>query len=240
MNPAPICASTNHNSPHYPRVTELWDFDGRIAFVAGNCISDKGGMWLFDWESGDTGHNFAASMMTLRADRTSLSKEAILARFHAWAKTGNSHAMWWLGWWHEGSNHPKSVWYYIAAIRANQPCHGWSLNRLQSDAQFGVMCADTPPPDISFLQHIPELNNAPVSNNWHQAVQAAHESEHTPASKDQIRNAMLHIQSGETLAQAALKACITEQGLSQSDEYRTHLANRLHTAPRRVLLGSKQ
>lgn len=74
-----------------------------------------------------------------------------------WAALGNSDAAWWLGWFFEGTNHRKSVWYYIAAIRKNRGLHGWALSRVFDDAHNPVMNEGYPEPELSFLSEIKEF-----------------------------------------------------------------------------------
>lgn len=175
--------STAESSPKsdlYPKVGELWDCDGRTAFICGNSLSEDGRLWVVDWDSGERG-DAKLEWLELRNDRKSLTEENILARFTLWARSGKSDAIWWLGWWFEGINHPKSVWYYIAALRADPQCHGWARQRIVSDAQTAYMCAGVPKPDLSFLDDIPEIQGDEIQQDWESAIAKAEEGLHIPA-----------------------------------------------------------
>jgi len=94
--------------------------------------------------------------------------------------------MWWLAWWHEGKNHPKSVWYYVAAIRANPKKHGWVLDRLYGDARSACVCNGIPTPDLGFLANIPEITALQIGKDWEEAVRQAEQAEHVPAAEQRI------------------------------------------------------
>ena len=177
----PEFASADYRSPLYPRPGELWDCDGRLAFVAGNSVNDDGTIWLFDWNTAQVGYR-PVTIMTVRNDRFSLTEEEIIAKMTEWTRQGNSDAMWWLAWWFEGKNHPKSVWYYVAAMRANPQKHGWVLNRLNGDARTAYMCAGVPTPDLEFLDHIPEMRGGRIAPDWEKALRQAENAEHVPAA----------------------------------------------------------
>lgn len=158
---------------------------GRKAFVAGNSIDDDGTIWLFDWETGDVAY-LPVVLMTVREDRFLLSEENIVQRLQEWARAGNSDAMWWLGWWHEGKNHPKSVWYYVAALRANPKKHAWARWRICCDARSAYMGSDVPKPDISFLANITEMQGDTISTDWQGAIHEAEIAVHGTYLKHQL------------------------------------------------------
>jgi len=175
-------ASDDPCSGLYPRVGELWDCAGEMAIVCGNRISEKGRIWLMAWNSGMSGR-FRLPQMKLRDDRLSISMEAMVARLSEWARAGNAEAMWWLAWAHEGVNHPKSVWYYVAALRADPQAYRWAHERIVSDAYSATMCKDAPRPDLAFLQEIPEIQDAKILRDWASAVKMAENAVHHPAVK---------------------------------------------------------
>lgn len=173
-------ASPDRATGRYPEVGELWSCDGRVAMVAGNSVDSHGRLWLFDWHSSQDGY-FPLSMLTARTDRRSLNEEAILGRVTEWARGGVASAMWWLAWWHEGRNHPKSVWYYVAAMRRAPKDYSWALDRVRSDAQYACMCSEVSMPDLAFLGAIPEMSGA-ILTDWLEAIRQAESSTHIARS----------------------------------------------------------
>lgn len=169
-----------HQSDRYPAVGELWDYAGRIAVICGNSISEQKTLWVMDWNSGDRA-DAPVGQLALREDRKTLSETVLVARFGEWARAGNSNAMWWLAWWFEGTNHPKSVWYYVAALRADPREHDWALDRIRGDARSPGLCEGTPQPDLSFLAGIPEMRGQAVGADWAAAVDQAERAVHMPA-----------------------------------------------------------
>lgn len=179
MTLMPKFASTDYRSPLYPRVGELWDCEGRVAFVAGNFVDEDNDIWLFDWNTGDVGYRPVAGMSE-RDDRRLLTEEAIMTKMVEWSQR-SADAMWWLAWWYEGKNHPKSVWYYVAAMRADPKKHAWVLDRLNSDARSACLCEGVPTPDLGFLSEIPEMQGQGIGQDWLQALRQAERAEHVPA-----------------------------------------------------------
>lgn len=178
-------ASTSYGK-YFPRYGELWDCEGRVAIICGNCFSDGKTIWIMEWSTGLCGYA-RAEALTIRKDRKRLSWGTIVRRFEKWAWAGNPDAMWWLAWWFEGVHHPRSVWTYIAALRADPQGHGWALNRICSDAHSAVMCEGTPKPDLAFLQDIPEIQGAPIGTDWLLALEMSLNVPHLP----------VEVQSGE-------------------------------------------
>lgn len=160
------------------RVGELWTYAGRTAIICGNTIDEKNTIWVMDWDTGDCA-DAPVDLLEKRQDRMSLPESEILDRFEEWAREGNDYAMWWLAWWHEGTNHPKSVWYYVAALRAAPRHHGWALERIQSDARTPYMCEGVPAPDLTFLNNIMEMSGTGVGRDWAEAVRQAESAFHT-------------------------------------------------------------
>lgn len=173
-------ADPDRATGRYPEVGELWDCDERVAMVAGTGVESDGRLWVFDWNSGQDG-DFPLSMLTFRADRRSLTETAILDRVTKWAGEGSASAMWWLAWWLEGRDHPKSVWYYIAAMRRAPEDHAWALDRVRSDAKYACMCRGVPAPDLAFLGTIPEMSG-PILTDWRDAIRQAEAATHVASS----------------------------------------------------------
>lgn len=165
-----------------PEVGELWNYAGRTAIICGNSVSEQKTIWVKDWNSGDRA-NAPVSELGLREDRKTLTEETIVSRFSEWARAGNSDAIWWLAWWFEGTNHPKSVWYYVAALRADPKAYGWARERIIDDARTPCLCKDIPTPEMAFLKDIPEIQGRAIGTDWAEAVAKAEQSVHVPAKK---------------------------------------------------------
>jgi hypothetical protein len=131
-------ASTEWNSGLFPSIGELWNCQNQVAVICGNTFSESGRIWIVDWKTGERG-SAKPEHLTLRGDRTSLPESTLIDRFREWGRSGNPGAMWWLAWWFEGTNHQKSVWYYVAALRADPEGHGWAQSRIMSDARTACM-----------------------------------------------------------------------------------------------------
>lgn len=163
-----------------PNVGELWTIRNRVAVVCGNTIRDDGTLWVMGWNSGVCGY-FTLKEFIHRKDRFSVTDKKMVNRFSKWARSGNADAMWFLAWWFEGTNHPKSVWYYIAALRAYPKKHKWAYQRVIQDATHPICCQGIPLPDLQFLEKIPEIYEPKIlSNKWQEAVKMAEEAIHTP------------------------------------------------------------
>jgi hypothetical protein len=173
-------AVSDTRSTLFPRVGELWNCESRTAIIAGNSISSSGRIWIMDSSTGERG-DARPELLELRVDRLSLSEGELLQRFANWARQGNSDAMWWMAWWFEGVNHPKSIWYYVAALRADPKGHGWAQARIMSDARSAFMCRGVVEPDLAFLDNIPELRGERIGRDWKSAVELAEVARHQPA-----------------------------------------------------------
>lgn len=163
-----------------PRVGELWEYPGGTCIIFGNCVSERKTIWAMDWNTGARVDPLETALIG-RADRDSLTETHINERVAGWAKNGNSDAMWWLGWWFEGRHHPKSVWYYVAAMRRDPEAFGWAQGRVSSDARSAYMQEAIPKPELHFLKEIPELNRRHIGSDWKAAVEKAETTEHVPA-----------------------------------------------------------
>jgi len=166
-------ASADFRNPMYPNYGELWGYAGRVAIIATNTIEIGKTIWVMDRDSGDEGYARLEDLILLE-DRNSMTLDEVVALFTAWAKDGRSAAMWWLGWWFEGTNHARSVWYYIAALRANPAQHSWAAGRIISDAYTASMCKGYPKPNLDFLNDIPEITTRKLHVGlWEQALNMA-------------------------------------------------------------------
>src|SRR3546814_3444843 len=139
-------------------------------FRSANTIEKGRRVWVMEFSTGQRG-NARLDDLLLREDRRSLSESDFVDLFTLWASKGNADAMWWLGWWYEKSNHPKSVWYYIAALRADPDGHRWAFSRIVSDAKYATMYSGVSEPDLSFLDDIPEIREFKLHvGKWEEAV----------------------------------------------------------------------
>lgn len=154
----------------------------RHCLVMGNGISERYTVWCADWQTGERVDVLNYRLRELPNTEQPPTQE-VIERVIAWVRTGNSDAAWWLGWWFEGTNHPKSIWYYVAAMRANPGNHGWVLERLYSDARSACMCEGIPSPDLGFLENIPEMQGHPIEKDWKEAVRQAENAVHVPAAE---------------------------------------------------------
>ncbi|WP_238533116.1 hypothetical protein, partial [Xanthomonas phaseoli] len=167
-----------------PHFGELWGVrrrNGRYLplLVLGNCVAEDGTIWCASWTTGRSEHP-QADTLTFLADREQPDLEAVLNRVDHWTMRGNADAMWWLGWWHEGTNIPASTWYYIAALRADPQRYRWALRRIHSDtmahvAGRGALCPGVPQPDMSFVGAIPEFEAwnqgyHVIGDDWREAL----------------------------------------------------------------------
>ena len=112
------------------------------------------------------------------------------------------------------------MWYQLAAIRMNSRSYAWSLETLEDDCKYGVMCPGVPYPDISHMKHVPEFTEGQISKNWEQAIVNAESAVHVPESKAQIESAICMLRKGADYKTAAWEAGLTCQGLIQSVEYK--------------------
>lgn len=165
----------------YPMVGELWDCEGRVAVIVGNSISENGTLWVMDWDSGASGY-FKLTSLKERPDRFSVDDHNLIEKYWCWAETGNADAMWFLAWWYEAVNHQRSVWLYVAALRADPDKHKWAYGRIVADAKApSTSTIDSvgnvtryPQPDLRFLDDIPEMNEPKIHcAKWLEAVMSA-------------------------------------------------------------------
>ncbi len=173
--------STENKATSNPNLGELWDCENRIAFIAGNSFNEIDRVWVMDWQTGERG-DAKLDGLILRDDRFSVSKAEMLEKFSLWSRNGNADAMWFLAYWFEGINHPKSTWYYIAALRANPDQHKWAYSRIVGDTKSAYMCEGIPKPSLDFLADIPEMQEAKIyCSLWRKAVEQAEIAMHIAA-----------------------------------------------------------
>lgn len=171
---------------------------GEIYVVLGNCINDDDcTLWCAHWESGT--HTQLDINDLQPAEPAGPDYPNVVARVESWAACGDEQAMFWLEWWYEGTNHPRSVWYYMAAIRKAPDAYGWVAGRVHSDAYYAATCRGVPVPDLAFLAEICEFCQVRGSlsgcarldlGDWREALAkaqtATHEAWGFPAAARQL------------------------------------------------------
>lgn len=160
-----------------PQFCELWRVGRRAVFILGNSVRSDGTIWTADRK---TGERLDVQVELLKRSRAKLVEGELFKASEAWAREGVSDAAWWQGSVYSGTNHPKSVWYLIAAIRMNPDAHGWALDRVLSDARSAIMCGGVPKPCCEFLRNIAEFRGV-ISVDWKSAVKSAEQAVHVPA-----------------------------------------------------------
>lgn len=156
----------------------------RTFLLLGNSIQNDDTIWCADWR---TGKRFDVLNYLLRSlpDDQQVPTEEVEARMTQWARKGDADAAWWLGWWHDGTNHPKSVWFYMAAMRKDPKAFGWALERVYSDAKYAGTCEGVPAPDLDFLREIQEFDGAKEWGDWREAIAKSVVAVHIPAAPEQ-------------------------------------------------------
>lgn len=205
--------------PAYGRVIQ---HEGGHVCVLGNSL-ENGLLWCASWPDGQRIDVEPESLLS--ASELSVTVDQVIERVEAWARNGNADAAWWLGWLHAGVNLPKSIWYYLAAIRIDPRAHGWALGRIKGDALTGYLCRGVVHPDITFMKTIPEFFGKEIGGDWVTAIECAQQALHEPFRKDQIVAAVEEIIKGAGVTQAALDAGITVQCLKSAPEYLAYRNN---------------
>ncbi len=164
------------------RYGDLCAYQDKVVLVMGNCSHEDDTIWCAEYVSGVRCDPPAADLKRL-PQRQQHAWDEVKATVTRWAHEGNSDALWWLAWLYEGSNHPRSVWYYIAAMRRNPEAHGWALSRVYSDSRNPIMSEGVTAPDTGFLVEIAEFNGAKVWGDWQEAVTKAANAVHIAADK---------------------------------------------------------
>ncbi|MBU2819299.1 hypothetical protein HF282_17725 [Acidithiobacillus ferrooxidans] len=181
----PVCREPEQKYT-LPKYTDLWLVSGRARPVAvlGNCVDRDGTIWCADYGTGERVDIAPGDFLRLADDQP--GRDAVVKTLTEWAHLGNADAAWWLGWWWEGTNHPRSVWYYIAALRMDPNTHGWAEDRILDDAWSGYVCEGIPKPDLSFLREIQEFRLDDEGErgdigDWKEAVRKAKAAVHKSA-----------------------------------------------------------
>jgi len=202
-----------------PDAAKLWQYDGADVFILGTAANSDG---LTIWAANRiTGKRVDAKLSKL-VPSPLVSPDTVaelVERCKWWARDGNADAAWWLGWYFDGTNLAKSVWYYLAAIRREPKAYGWFLLNLYSNATYGVFCDGVPYPDITFMKAIPEFKDWNPSENWQEAIGRAEAAMHTPATLSQMEEALHLLAMGKAIPEAAWSAGLTKEGLLRSAEY---------------------
>lgn len=157
----------------------LWHISGaRAVIVLGNSTENET-LWCADHGSLES-VDIALADLESKPELEPHDWKNLVRRMEARGAEGDSQALWWAAWAWEGMNHPKSVWYYIAAMRCNPRRHGWALDRVYSDARYACMQEGVPKPSIAFMKHIEEFNGAKQWGRWQDAVEQARKARHRP------------------------------------------------------------
>lgn len=198
-----------------------------LVMRASNSLTFKAGakVCCHYWSSGKRIAVPAVDLIHLPAEQQP-SLAAAYERMARWADGGSSDAMWWLGWWHEGTDHCRSTWYYIAALRRNPEAHGWALGRIISDTIFGCMCAGEPVPSISFARDIPEFTSGRIGMDWQQAVASAKSAVETAVTAKQVDAMFALILEGVPESTAGWKTGVPTNGLSRHPQWAAFDAER--------------
>ncbi|MBY0244605.1 MAG: hypothetical protein K2Q03_04025, partial [Sphingobacteriaceae bacterium] len=88
----------------------------QLHVVLGNSVTEENELWCADWITLKTKYTDIGNL-NLQTKVKHPDWLELIKRMEDTAEKGDSDAMWWCAWVHEGKNHPKSVWYYMAAMR---------------------------------------------------------------------------------------------------------------------------
>ncbi|WP_196160777.1 hypothetical protein [Reinekea sp. G2M2-21] len=138
--------------------------------VLGNFVENDGTIWCADISNGSQTH-LRIIDMDLYLPHYSEPETIRLTTY--WANQGIEYAMWWLGWWFEGYNHPKSAWYYVAAIQRTWATY-WPGERISSHVYSRIYTTETIP-FLETLSDIPDFvnNEMGANSNWESAIAKA-------------------------------------------------------------------
>ncbi len=205
------------NRPNYGDL--VYDRENNVlAVVLGNSVQENGSIWCVAWDEASElyGTEGRPSVKDLEI-RGKIDFKVLVKRMEQFAKEGQAHAMFWLGWWYEGVNHPKSTWYYIAAIRADTEAYKWMFKRLYNDTFYGAMTRGVKHPTLQFLTEIMEFENGKTPRDqWLMAVEKAESAKHRAATKKQYERALADFSTSDLSFRAICgRYYVTEQGLMQ-------------------------
>ncbi len=209
-----------------PSYGQVWQYQGEQVFILGNGTYDDGlTIWAARRITGERVDATVAKLIPTAITSTNTFGE-LTRRCAVWARAGNADAAWWLGWRFDGVNLPKSLWYYLAAIRKAPRAYGWYLSNLFDNALYGIMCEGEPQAHIGFIKDIAEFNDRKPSTNWQDAIALAENAVHIPSTLEQVEAALLLLSEGQNSDQAAWNVAMTCQGLTFSAEYKKWSAQR--------------
>lgn len=205
------------NRPNYGDL--VYDRESNVlAVVLGNSVQENGSIWCVAWDEASElyGTEGRPSVKDLEI-RGKIDFKVLVKRMEQFAKEGQAHAMFWLGWWYEGVNHPKSTWYYIAAIRADTEAYKWVFERLYADTFYGAMTKGVKYPTLKFITEIMEFVERKIPRTkWLMAIEKAEAAKHRSATKKQYERALVDYLSGEaSIRTVCARHFVTEQGLIQ-------------------------
>lgn len=198
-----------------------------LVMRASNSLTFKAGakVCCHYWSSGKRIAVPAVDLIPLHAEQQP-SLAAAYERMARCADGGSSDAMWWLGWWHEGTEHSRSTWYYIAALRRNPKTHGWALGRIISDTLFGCMGMGEPVPSTSFTRDIPEFKSGRIGTDWQQAVAYAKSAVETAVTAEQVDAMFALLLEGVSDMTAGWRTGVPTNGLSRHPQWAAFVMER--------------
>ncbi|TDR28944.1 hypothetical protein [Hydromonas duriensis] len=186
--------------------------------VLGNSLQDNNKtIWCVSWDENAPHYGARGYPLVKNLEfKETLDTHVLVDKMTAFAKAGHAHAMFWLGWWYEGVNHPKSTWYYIASMRADNEEHRWVFERLYGDTHYGAMCENVEYPSLEYLSEISEFNDFKVSLNWSEAIEKAEAAIHKPATEEQYADAAAALQQNPnaSISDICESFAITQQGFN--------------------------
>jgi hypothetical protein len=202
--------------------------DGAVVLLMAEAPTYSTGelLWCANWETGATLDVPVDALVAVPAAEQPAFDQAY-ARIASWAEAGSSDAMWWLGQWHEGSEHARSIWYYIAAHRRDPAEHGWALRRNTANARFGLMCPGKPLPSLDFLRDIAEFRVGEVSTDWKAAERAAREAVDVPVAGAQVEAMFSLMREGVDVDQAGWQAGVPTCNLHAHPQWQAFEADRV-------------
>lgn len=198
------------------RYGQVWKHNGRDVFILGNCVEDDGTIWVADRRTGKSAHVHPSALSLVRT-RTDTVAE-LTERCIGWARRGDADAAWWLGWYFEGEQHAKSVWYYVAAMRKAPEAFAWAWQRVYGDALDAYMCEGAPTPCIKFMHDVAEFNGR-RSADWQEAIAKAESAVDEAVGWSHLDEAMTLLSDPDQAQAIALRVGIPYRTLSDYAPY---------------------
>jgi len=165
----------NVRSPCYCEVWYSSTYE-REFLILGNSTQEDGSIWAFDLDHQEMCYMPIKDTKYVRKFGFDETNMLCIER----AKKGCADSMWWLAWINEGTNHPKSVWFYIAALRANPDKHSWAFKRIYADSRSSYMCEGVEEPCLEFLGEIEDFQTGSIGDDWKAAIDKALTAVHKP------------------------------------------------------------